>query len=166
VRSYVAEPRRGRRRWAGPAAARAAVYANRRRVRGKRGKRLMRQRGELIERSFAHCYDTGGMRRTHLREHGNILKRLLVHVAGFNLSLVLRRLLSRGTARGFQDLGAAARAALLAWGAALGVFWTILGGWRARGRGQGVRRRREAMGRASRLRRVTGRPKRAFTTGC
>ena len=66
----------------------------------------MRKRGELIERSFAHCYDTGGMRRTHLRGHENILKRLLVHVAGFNLSLVMRRVMGFGTPRGLQGLSA------------------------------------------------------------
>jgi hypothetical protein len=60
----------------------ALVYANRRRIRGARGRRLMRQRGERIERSFAHLYDTGGMRRTHLRGHANILKRLLIHAGG------------------------------------------------------------------------------------
>ena len=70
---------------------------------------MMRRRGELVERSFAHCYDTGGMRRTHLREHPNILKRLLIHVAGFNLSLVLRKMLGVGTARGLQGLTAALR---------------------------------------------------------
>ena len=59
------------------------MYGNRRRIRGRRGKGLMRKRGELVERSFAHAYDTGGMRRTHLKRHGNILKRLLIHVAGF-----------------------------------------------------------------------------------
>ena len=51
----------------------------------------MKKRGELIERSFAHCYDTGGLRRMHLRGHENILKRLLVHVGAFNLSLILRK---------------------------------------------------------------------------
>ena len=70
--------------------------------------RLMRRRGELVERSFAHCYDTGGMRRTHLREHPNILNRLLIDVAGLNLSLVLRKMLGLGTARGLQALTAAA----------------------------------------------------------
>ena len=73
--------------------------------------------GERLERPFAHCYDTGGMRRTHLRKHENILKRLLIHVAGFNLSLILRQLLGLGTARGLQGLAARA----------LGVwegFWT------------------------------------------
>jgi transposase len=104
VRTYIAEPDRGRRDWDGKTAERDAVYANRRRIRGQRGKRLMRKRGELIERSFAHCYDTGGMRRTHLRHHENILKRLLIHVAGFNLSLILRKVFGLGTARGLQGL--------------------------------------------------------------
>jgi hypothetical protein len=62
----------------------------------------LRQRGEKVERSFAHCYETGGMRRVHLRHHRNILKRLLVHVAAFNLGLVMRKLLGRGTPRGLQ----------------------------------------------------------------
>jgi transposase len=86
-RTYISEPDRGRRNWKNKAAAKRAVYANRRRIRGDHGKRLMRRRGERLERSFAHCYETGGMRRTHLCGHENILKRLLVHVAGFNLSL-------------------------------------------------------------------------------
>jgi transposase len=67
------------------------VYANRRRVRGEYGKSLLRRRGELVERSFAHCYETGGMRRCHLPGHENILKRQLVHVGAFNLSLILRK---------------------------------------------------------------------------
>ena len=110
-RTYIAEPDRGRRNWTGNPEARDAVYGNRRRIRGSRGRRLMRKRGELLERSFAHCYDTGGMRRTHLRGHENILKRLLVHVAGFNLSLILRKSLGRGTARGLQGLSGRALAA-------------------------------------------------------
>src|SRR5436853_1748777 len=77
VRSYCSEPERGRRRWVGKKAEQAAVYANRRRIQGERGKRLLRQRGEKLERSFAHLYETGGMRRVHLRRHPNILKRLL-----------------------------------------------------------------------------------------
>ena len=102
VRSYCSEPDRGRRCWEGKKKEQAAVYANRRRIRGERGKRLLRQRGEKVERSFAHCYETGGMRRVHLRHHPNILKRLLVHVAAFNLGLVMRKLLGRGTPRGLQ----------------------------------------------------------------
>jgi transposase len=104
IRSYVAEPDRGARDWEGKPQAKAAVYANRRRIRGSRGKRLQRKRGELIERSFAHCYETGGMRRVHLRGRENIKKRLLVHVGGFNLSLVMRKLCGKGTPRGFQGL--------------------------------------------------------------
>ena len=89
VRSYISEPQRGRRHWQGKAGGQAAVYGNRRRLRGERGKQWLRQ-GELLERSFAHVYDTGGMRRTHLRGHRNILKRLLLQVAAFNLSVSLR----------------------------------------------------------------------------
>ena len=106
IRSYISEPDRGRRHWQGKRAERDAVYANRRRIRGRRGQRLRAKRAELPERSFAHCYDTGGMRRTHLRGHPNILKRLLIHVAGFNLGLVMRRAVGFGTARGLQGVSA------------------------------------------------------------
>jgi transposase len=102
IRSYIPEPLRPRRKWDGEIDAQLAVYANRRRVRGKRGRRLLRRRGELIERSFAHLYETGGMRRTHLRGHTNILKRLLIHGGAFNLGLLLRKLLGTGTPRGLQ----------------------------------------------------------------
>jgi transposase len=102
VRSYIAEPDRGRRDWSKEPDAQAPVYRNRRRIRGRRGRRLMRCRGERIERSFAHLYDTGGMRRTHLRGHENILKRLLIHAGGFNLGLLVRSMLGIGTPRGFQ----------------------------------------------------------------
>ncbi len=108
IRSYVAEPDRGRRDWSEEPEAQTLVYGNRRRIRGRRGRRLMRQRGERIERSFAHLYDTGGMRRTHLRGHENILKRLLIHAGGFNLGLLVRAILGVGTPRGLQ--GAADRA--------------------------------------------------------
>ena len=53
-------------------------------------------------RGFAHCYTTGGMRRAHLRGRQNIAKRVLVHAAGFNLGLVMRKRLGRGTPRGLQ----------------------------------------------------------------
>jgi transposase len=104
IRSYTSEPDRGRRDWTDKAAEQAAVYANRRRIRGARGRRLLSRRGEFIERSFAHNYETGGLRRLHLRQRDNILKRLLVHVSGFNLSLVLRQLLGVGTPRGFRGV--------------------------------------------------------------
>jgi transposase len=108
VRTYIPErQQQGQRNWKGKAAQQQAVYANRQRVRGSYGKSLLRRRGELVERSFAHCYDTGGMRRTHLRRHENILKRQLVHVAGFNLSLIFRKLLGAGTPREWKNRGKA-----------------------------------------------------------
>jgi len=104
VRSYIPEKKqKGQRHWDGKGKQQLAVYENRRRVNGAYGKRLLRKRGELIERSFAHCYDTGGMRRTHLRGHQNILKRLLIHVGAFNLSLIFRRLLGSGTPREWKN---------------------------------------------------------------
>ena len=113
-RSYISEPTRGRQDWEGEAAEREAVYANRRRKKGVRGQRLMRRRGEMLERSFAHALETGGMRRTHLRFHYNIAKRMLIHVAGFNLGLLMRKRFGVGTPRGLQGRLAATIAALVA----------------------------------------------------
>ena len=127
VRSYIAEPDRGRRDWSKTPEAQAPVYGNRRRVRGPRGRRLMRQRGERIERSFAHVYDTGGMRRTHLRGHTNILKRLLIHAGGFNLGLVMRQLIGVGTPRGLQGRLATVIAALVALWSLVNAHWTFVG---------------------------------------
>jgi transposase len=106
VRTYISEPDRGQRNWKEKPEARQAVYDNRRRIRGEHGKELLRRRGELLERSFAHAYETGGMRRVHLRGRENILKRVLIHVGGFNLSLVMRQLLGKGTPRGLQGFSA------------------------------------------------------------
>jgi transposase len=90
VRTYIPEKKqKGQRHWEGKLEQQQAVYANRGRVNGAYGQHLLRKRGELIERSFAHCFDIGGMRRTHLRGHENILKRRLIHVGAFNLSLNL-----------------------------------------------------------------------------
>jgi len=119
IRSYVSETDRGRRDWEGKQAERDAVYANRRRIRGERGRRLLRQRGELIERSFAHVLETGGMRRVHLRGRINVLKRMLLQVGGFNLSLVMRKLIGRGTPRGLQGLFSAVFSSLV-------MLWRIV----------------------------------------
>ncbi len=119
VRTYISEPDRGPQGWIDQHAERAAVYANRRRIRGDRGKRLLRRRGELLERPNALLYETGGMRRTHLRGHTNILKRLLIHVSGCNLGLLLRTRFGVGTPRGLQGRRAAACASMLA-------LWTLL----------------------------------------
>jgi transposase len=128
IRSYVAEPdrsRHGQRDWEDKAQERDAVYANRRRVKGKRGRRLMRQRGEFLERGFAHALETGGMRRTHLKGRQNIKKRLLVHVGGFNLGLVMRKIMGRGTPRGFQGLGGAFSAPFAALQGSLRRIWNL-----------------------------------------
>ena len=102
VRSYISEPDRGRRNWREHPEAQRAVYRNRRRIRGERGKRLLRRRGELLERPFAHLYETGAMRRLYLRGHQNILKRILLHAAALNLGLLMRHFFGVGTPRGLQ----------------------------------------------------------------
>ena len=85
LRSYVSEPRRGKRRWRGNRQGQQAVYATRRRIRAVRGQRLLRQRAERLERPCAHLYGSGGMRRLHVRGRENVLKRLLIQVSAFNL---------------------------------------------------------------------------------
>ena len=124
VRSYIAEPDRGRRDWTKTPEAQAPVYGNRRRVRGARGRQLLRQRGESVERSFAHLYDTGGLRRTHLRGHSNILKRLLIHAGAFNLGLLMRQVFGRGTPRGLQGRRIAPGAPDITLGTLLDRVWT------------------------------------------
>jgi transposase len=125
IRSYVSEPDHGRRDWEDKPSERDAVYANRRRIRGERGKELSAKRGELIERSFAHTLETGGMRRVYLRGRINILKRMLIHVGGFDLGLVMRKLIGKGTPRGLQG-------AFLRLFAPVFVLWMIvLNVWRS-----------------------------------
>jgi transposase len=89
VRSYIAEPDRGRRRWAGKHEEQATVYANRQRIGGHRGKQLLRRRGEMVERTFAHAYETGSLRRLNVRGKQNVQKRLLLQAAACNLALLL-----------------------------------------------------------------------------
>jgi len=101
-RSYIPEPERGRRNWDGKGDQQKQVYGNRRRMRGARGKQLQRKRTELTERSMAHMYETGGMRRVHLKGQKNILKRLLVHAGGFNLALIMRKVMGIGKPRRLQ----------------------------------------------------------------
>ena len=102
VRTYCSEPNRGRQRWPQQEREQQAVYANRRRIRGARGLRLLRQRGEKLERWNQHLYDRGGMRRLHLRGRENILKRLVVHSGAANLGLLMRKLFGKGTPRGLR----------------------------------------------------------------
>ncbi len=120
VRGYVSEPDRGPRKWtsknpevqATKRQEQAAVYRNRRRAKGERSKRLHRKRGEFVERAFEHVLDDGGMRRVHLKGRENVHKRYLIHVAAFNLGLVMRKLTGFGTPKGWA---AALRGLLGAW---------------------------------------------------
>jgi transposase len=104
IRSYVSVPQQPRRNWKGKAEQQAAVYANQRRVEGERGKRLMRRRGEFLERPFAHQYETGALRRVHVRGRGNVAKRVLLQAAAFNLALILRSITKAGTPKGLADM--------------------------------------------------------------
>jgi transposase len=101
-KSRIAEPRRdGFLRWHGDDAARRAVYNNRTRLRSEVARQAFKLRAELVERSFALILDRGGMRRAWLRGRENLHKRYLVHVAGYNLGLIMRLLTGAGTPREF-----------------------------------------------------------------
>jgi transposase len=104
VRSYVSVPQQPRCHWKDKAEQQAAVYANQRRVEGERGKRLLRRRGEFLERPFAHQYETGALRRVHVRGRNNVAKRVLLQAAAFNLALILRSITKAGTPKGLADL--------------------------------------------------------------
>ena len=99
-KTRIAEPKQpGFSRWHGDDKARAAVYANRTRLGSRVAKQAMRLRAEVVERSFAHNLDRGGMRRTWLRGRENVHKRYLIHVAGHNLGILMRLLVGAGTPR-------------------------------------------------------------------
>ena len=101
-KSRIAEKKgAGVSRWRGDVAARRAVYNNRARLRSGVAKEAFRLRAELVERSFALTLDRGGMRRAWLRGRDNLHKRYLVHIAGYNLGLVMRLLVGAGTPREF-----------------------------------------------------------------
>jgi transposase len=99
-KTRIAEPKQsGFSRWHGDDKARVAVYANRTRLGSGVGRQAMRRRAEIVERSFAHNLDRGGMRRTWLRGRENVHKRYLVHLAGHNLGILMRLLIGAGTPR-------------------------------------------------------------------
>ena len=106
IQPVISEPKTGRRRWKGKRGQQTAFYANRNSIRSEAGKAWMRKRGELVERAFTHYLDDGGMRRVWLKGHGNIAKRLVVHVAGFNLGLLMRKLVGAGTPRAWAERAA------------------------------------------------------------
>ena len=114
LRSYVAEPERGERNWQGKPQEKRAVYANRRRIEGQRGKRWLARRGERIERNFAHQFDTGGMDRLYVRGRSNVHKRLLLQAAACNLALMMRVLLGAGKPKAAHDRAVALCSALFA----------------------------------------------------
>jgi transposase len=114
VRSYIAEPDRGPRNWRGKEAAKTAVYGNRRRIQGERGKRLQRRRGERIERNFAHQFDTGGLDRLYVRGIKNVHKKFLIQAAACNLALLLRSIYGAGKPKAAYNRAVAAIFAILA----------------------------------------------------
>jgi transposase len=103
LRTYIAEPDRGRRNWIGKATEKAAVYGNRRRIQGDRGKGLQRRRGERIERNFAHQFDTGGLDRLYVRGKENVHKKFLIQAAACNLALLMRLKYGSGKPKAAHD---------------------------------------------------------------
>ena len=128
LRSYIAEPDRGARNWNGKEAAKSAVYGNRRRIKGARGKRLQRQRGERIERNFAHPFDTGGLDRLYLRGMDNVHKKFLLQAAACNLALLMRSKQGAGKPRAAH---ARAVEAILVFSAVMKAIRDLLIRWSA-----------------------------------
>src|SRR5689334_16961043 len=123
-KSRIAEKKAaGVHRWRGDEEARRAVYNNRARLRSGVAKQAFKLRAERVERGFALTLDRGGMRRAWLRGRENLRKRYLVHVAGYNLGLVMRLLVGAGTPR---ELAARASAHLLAFATADGAALVML----------------------------------------
>ena len=115
IRTYIPEREsKTKRVWTDkPAEWQEAYYGNRRRVRGRRSKRLQRLRSEHVERSFAHVCETGGARRSWLGGVVDVGKRYLMYAAGHNLGVVMRKLFGVGTPRTLQAEGEADSAVLL-----------------------------------------------------
>lgn len=115
VRSYIAEPKHPhRRRWQDKESGQQeAVYANRRRIKGARGRHLGRLRSEKSERSFAHTCETGGGRRAWLRGVANVSKSHLMRAAACDLGIVMLALFAVGTPRTLQGAMGLVFAALL-----------------------------------------------------
>jgi transposase len=105
MRTYIPEPEsKHERTWTDkPPEQKEAVYANRRRTRGERGKKLQRQRSERVERTFAHVCETGGARRTWLVGIDKLRKRYMISAAAHNLSVIMRTLFNMGTPKGLQQ---------------------------------------------------------------
>ncbi len=117
IRTYIPEREsRWGRRWTDKSEEeKSAVYKNRRRIRGKRGKQLGRLRSEYTERSFAHVCGTGGARRSRLRSLIDVGKRYLMYVAARNLGVIMRALFNMGTPRSLQTEREASPCAIWGW---------------------------------------------------
>lgn len=116
IRTFIAERNDGRRRWTNkPSEWKTAVYNNRRRSRGAKGKALQRRRSEVVERSFAHVCETGGARRTWIRGIVEVGKRYLVSVMAHNLAVVLRKLFGVGKPKEWKAILARLAAVWASW---------------------------------------------------
>lgn len=115
LRPCISEPDRGRRKWIGRQDEQALVYANRINLNSERGKALLKKRGEMVERSFAHCYESGGLRRVHVRGHEAIRKRTFIQAAAFNFGVAMRKIFHAGTPKGYKALQTAL----------VRIFWRI-----------------------------------------
>src|SRR6476659_7575087 len=128
-KTRIAEPRRdGFSRWHGDDVARRAVVNNRPRLLSGVAHAAFKLRAEVVERSFALILDRGGMRRAWLRGRETLHKRYLIHVAGYNLGLMMRLLTGSGTPRGFQDQVLASLAAIATSDAGLVVILIVVAG--------------------------------------
>lgn len=125
LRSYISEPKQ-KRKWKGKPQQRRTYQGNGRRVRGRRGKGLLRRRGELLERPFAHRLGRGDLRRTHVRGRLNVKKQELLLCAAQNLGLLMRRIYGVGTPRRLADRARQARACATGLYAALLVLLSTL----------------------------------------
>lgn len=119
-KTRIAEPKRnGINWWHGDHDARRAVYNNRIRLGSGKAAESAKRRTEFVERSFQHTLNRGGMRKTWLKGRENVEKRYLLHVAGFNLGLLMRKMIGYGTPKGAAD----------AWALVFVGFWAK-SGWR------------------------------------
>jgi len=128
-KTRISEPeKKGFSRWHGDDAARRAVVNNRTRLGSGVARKGFKLRAEILERSFAHVLDRGGMRRTHLRGRENVQKRYLLHIAGHNLSLLMRQIIGSGTPKGAASARDAVVLLVLAPGGAILLLMTALAG--------------------------------------
>jgi transposase len=157
LRPYIPEPKSPHKRKLKKLSKskRQALINNRKRSQRRKGKNLQCKRSELVERSFAHMCDTGGARRTWLRDLEKVQKRFLLTAAARNLGLIMRRLLGRGTPRGLAALLDAARLLQTAWLHIWRSMRSYRGYWRLIVAPPGIRRLTQPSG-----------EKCHFSTGC